>query len=476
MVAVDKKSVLRSIPPVNDLLGDPIIIDCIESLGRETVIIHLRKILQKTKDSIIANKEHRLNLKIQDKGDLKLQIISDLVESLKIQEMRSLKKVINATGIVLHTNLGRAPLPDRAINKVAEISSGYSNLEYDLEKGKRGSRYDHLEEDLCRLTGSESAVIVNNNAAAVFLCLNTFAQGKEVIVSRGEQVEIGGSFRIPEIIQQSGCFIKEVGTTNKTHPSDYENALSDNTSILLKVHTSNYKISGFVSSVDLKDILVPAECHDIIKMEDLGSGCLSELSLLGLSHEKTPKDCLDAGADIVTFSGDKLLGGSQAGIIIGKKNLIERIKKNPLARIVRCDKMTIAAMSAVLDIYLRTENFISEIPVLEMLHKDKNQLSEAARLLEDTLNKTMENLCTTEIIDVEEEAGGGSLPGAVLEGKAVGIHVVDKSLNSIAKSLRQCKRPIICRIVNNKLLLHVRTLKKEDFPIIAEELRKVLGD
>lgn len=469
-------NLLRGIPPVNDLLKEQELSDYINKYGRTLVLEKLRLISDSVKSSIRNDEKYCIDNSIETIEDIRNHIIDKIAQALKKHNLHTLKKVINATGIVLHTNLGRAPIPEKALNKVVEISSGYCNLEYNLEKGSRGSRYDHIEAELCRLTGAEAGFIVNNNAAAVFLCLNTFAVGKEVLVSRGEQVEIGGQFRIPDIIRQSGCSMVEVGTTNKTHTWDYENAINENTAILLKVHTSNYRIMGFTSSVALNEIEIPQNRGDIIRVEDLGSGCLADLSLFGVTPERSPKDCLKEGADLVTFSGDKLLGGPQAGFIIGKKEYIEKIKKNPLTRIVRCDKMTIAAVNAVLELYECSESEVMQIPAMYMLSEKKESLECKAHQLALVLRQEIGQGCEIDIIDVDEEAGGGSLPGVVFYGKAVAVKPLKGTPDSIRDELRRGDIPIICRIIDDRLLFHVRTIKDEEFGIIASSLRRVLGD
>lgn len=469
-------NLLRGIPPVNDLLKEQELSYYLTKYGRQLVLEKLRGISDSIKSSIINNEKYCIDNSIKTSEDVRRHIIEKLTEDLKNYKLHTLKKVINATGIVLHTNLGRAPIPEKALQKVVEISSGYCNLEYNLEKGKRGSRYDHIEEELCRLTGAEAGVIVNNNAAAVFLCLNTFSVGKEVLVSRGEQVEIGGQFRIPDIIRQSGCLMVEVGTTNKTHKWDYESAINENTAILLKVHTSNYRIMGFTSSVALNEIEISQNRSDIIRVEDLGSGCLADLSLFAVTPERSPKDCLKEGADLVTFSGDKLLGGPQAGFIIGKKEYIEKIKKNPLTRIVRCDKMTIAAVNAVLELYAHSKSDMLEIPALSMLSENKEILEKKAHQLALVLRQEIGQGFGVDIIDVDEEAGGGSLPGVVFKGKAVAVVPVKRTPDSIRDELRRGEIPIVCRIIEDRLLFHVRTLKEEEFIIIGSSLRKALGD
>ena len=357
-----------------------------------------------------------------------------------------------------------------------------SSLAFDLETGERGSRHAHIEPLVKKLTGAESAVVVNNNAAAVFLALNTLAFGKEVIVSRGQQVEIGGSFRIPDIIAQSGGKMIEVGTTNKTRLQDYEKAVSEDTAVLLRVHTSNFKVTGFTEEVSLSGLVQLAENTGVkaagglkpVVMEDLGSGSLFDLSVLGICKEPTVQDSIRDGADIVTFSGDKLLGGPQAGIIAGKKHLIDRIKKNPLARAVRSDKTTIAALAAVLTLYLDMDAAAENIPVLKMLSLKPDDLAVMAKELVEAIHSQCGGQIKTEILDVEDEAGGGSLPGVCLAGKAVALEIQGISAGSIQEKLRKSKIPVIARIYRDRILLNVRTLQKEDHGIIAGVLEEMV--
>lgn len=467
---------LREIPPVNEILEDEAASAYLDRMGRDRALEILRRVIEAFRSKIKEAKEPDFNESYYNKSIIRHELVAAWIAEMEKEDQSTLMPLINATGVVLHTNFGRAPLPEKVMEKVAEIVTGYSNLEYDLEIGTRGSRYHHVEKLLCHLTGAEAAMIVNNNAAAVFLCLHTFAQAKEVIVSRGEQVEIGGSFRVPEIIEESGCILKEVGTTNKTHVKDYLTAITPNTSMILKVHTSNYKIIGFVSSVTLGEIQLPEESRHIVKMEDLGSGCLMNLDFLGVEHEKTPLDCLKEGADIVTFSGDKLLGGPQAGIIVGKKKLINQLKINPLARILRCDKMTIAAMNAVLACYARSSSEYPELPVWNMLRFDQATLEKQAQKLLGLIQKYGPKTMECGIIDVEEEVGGGALPGVLLKGKAVSVETHHTSAEEIRRKLREGQSPIVCRIKEGRLLFHVRTLHESDFERIAIILGKVMGE
>jgi len=471
---LDKQNVLKAIPPVNEILDRPEVITLIERLGRAYVIESVKLIIDEYRKNMGIDKQ----LDAEKQHGTRQEITEYLVNRLKVwieqQQKLGLKKVINATGIVLHTNLGRAPLPEQAVKSIYKVCEGYSNLEFDIETGGRGSRHSHIETLITRLTGAESAIIVNNNAAAVFLCLNTLANNKEVIVSRGQQVEIGGSFRIPDIISHSGSKMTEVGTTNKTHRSDYSNAVTNDTAILLKVHTSNYKVTGFTEEVSLQEMVELGREKSITVIEDLGSGSLYDLSLLGLPHEPTVQDSIKTGADLVTFSGDKLLGGPQAGIIAGRRDLIERIKKNPLTRMVRCDKITITAMTAVLTLYMDPEKVVEKIPIFKMMALKKRELTEKAVELGDMINRALEGKCKIEIVDDLDEVGGGSLPGVILDGKAVALTVENLSANEIQVGLRKAKIPVISRINKDRVLLNVRTLEKVDYPIVVKAIAGIL--
>jgi L-seryl-tRNA(Ser) seleniumtransferase len=411
---------------------------------------------------------------LQSPTDIEVHILKGLQTRFDELDQKGLKRVINGTGIILHTNLGRAPLPREAAATMASLSGGYCNLEYDLKTGARGSRHDHLEETLCCLTGAEGAMIVNNNAAAVFLCLNTFANQQEVLVSRGEQVEIGGSFRIPDIITRSGCIMVEVGTTNKTHREDYAQAISPGTALLLKVHTSNYKISGFTREVSLQELVQLGREQGVPTMVDLGSGCLISLSFLGIPGEPTVSDCVSAGADLITFSGDKLLGGPQAGIILGKREALDRLKKNPLSRMVRCDKSTIIALKETLELYRSPEEAFSSIPVLSMLSHSQDQLKNKAIALLTLLEDALGSLARLQIEEVEEEVGGGSLPGILLKGAALTLTTEVLQINELQRRLREAPVPLVCRVFQDRLYIHLRTIEEDDFPLIAKALKKLL--
>ncbi|MCB2148123.1 MAG: L-seryl-tRNA(Sec) selenium transferase [Deltaproteobacteria bacterium] len=387
-----------------------------------------------------------------------------------------LKRTVNATGVVVHTNLGRSLLSPSVLEHLTAISSRYSNLEFDLEAGRRGSRYSAVEGILCELSGARAAMVVNNNAAAVLLCLDTLATGREVIVSRGELVEIGGAFRIPEVMAKSGAILKEVGATNRTHPRDYENAIGEQTGLLLKAHTSNYSIVGFTAAVSLPDLVSIGRRHGIPVMEDLGSGTLVDLSKYGLTREPTVQESLAAGVDVVTFSGDKLLGGPQAGIILGGKPHIDRIKANPLTRALRIDKMTLAALEATLQLYRDEQQAVHQIPTLRMLTLPLTVIQARAAELKSRLERVSGERLTVELLDFSSKAGGGSLPMLDLPSRCLGITVGGISANAIERWMRNSNPPIIGRIENDRFIMDPRTLQEEESDIIEKAFADMLAD
>jgi L-seryl-tRNA(Ser) seleniumtransferase len=383
------------------------------------------------------------------------------------------RTVINGTGVVVHTNLGRSLLPGTAMASLLAVGSRYSNLELDLATGKRGSRYSLVEDILCELTGAEAGLVVNNNAAAVMLVLDTLAKGREVIVSRGQLVEIGGSFRIPEVMSRTGAKLVEVGATNRTHLRDYEKAIGAETALLLKVHTSNYRIIGFTSEVSLGDLVDLGGRHDLPVMEDLGSGCLIDLSRFGLAKEPTVGEVIRAGVDVVTFSGDKLLGGPQAGIILGKKKIIEQIKRNPMNRALRIDKFTLAGLEAVLRLYFDEEKAIGAIPTLAMLAMPLAAIDRRARRLRRLIAKELAPFCRVELKDIVSMVGGGSLPEQPLPSRAVALAPLDRSTNALEKGLRELPLPVLGRIEDDWLLLDMRTVADREVTQLAGCLKEV---
>ncbi|MCP4670412.1 MAG: L-seryl-tRNA(Sec) selenium transferase, partial [Desulfobacula sp.] len=371
-------------------------------------------------------------------------------------------------------NLGRALLCDDALNNIRDISQSYSNLEMDIEKGKRGIRYEAIDELICELTGAQSAIAVNNNAGAVLLALNTIAKDTQVVVSRGELVEIGGSFRVPDVMSKSGCILKEIGTTNRTHLKDYETAVCDETGLFLKVHASNYKIEGFTASVNLNDLVKLGKDKNIPVMEDLGSGTLIDFSNYGLPFEPTIADSVNSGADIVTFSGDKLLGGPQAGIIIGKRESIDKIKANPLTRALRIDKMTLAALESTLKLYRDEQKAIKKIPTLRMLTISFKEICQKADLLLKTIQKEIGSLADINLADMNSRPGGGSFPQLNLATRCITIKPKNMSVSRLEIKMRMSTPAIIGRIEDNKYILDPRTIQEGQDITISSTLSRIL--
>lgn len=451
------------IPAINDLLALPEVLDLMQQYSRERVVVALRHGTQ-------LSRERQIEAGLPS---LTAQEIANEARNFLIAETSpTLKRVINGTGTVLHTNLGRAKLAASAKKALEEVAFNFSNVEYTLETGQRGSRYSHVEALLKKLTGAQAALVVNNNAAAVLLTLHTLAQGKEVIVSRGELVEIGGSFRIPEIMALGGCVLKEVGTTNKTHLKDYQQAVSEETALLLKVHTSNYRIQGFTASVTLEELKETAKQAGLPLVYDMGSGALLSLEAYGVPQELTVQETIAAGADIVTFSGDKLLGGPQAGIILGKKAYIDRLKANQLTRALRIDKLTIAALEATLLLYLDTQQAVKEIPTLQMLTVEQQSLKEKALQLEAELQKIASLRVT--LREGVSQVGGGAMPTEELATWLVAIQSPLLSTTELVNQLRQNEVPIITRVKNQECLIDIRTIEEEEIPQIVTAVAKII--
>ena len=465
---MDKNMLYRSIPKVDVLLANEKVQMLIETYSRETVMesIHLE-----------MNRLRAYIAKCEDEEEAKRQIeaLTEKIErTVSAMHTPNMRMVMNGTGTILHTNLGRAPISPEHMKRVAAIATGYSNLEYNLEAGRRGERYSHFEELLCKITGAEAAMAVNNNAASVMLILSSLAKGGEVIVSRGELVEIGGKFRIPDVMEQSGASLVEVGTTNKTHYDDYEDAITEETKALLKVHTSNYRIVGFTDTVGIDELIPLAKEHDLPVVEDLGSGVLIDLERYGLTHEPTVQESIAKGADVVCFSGDKLLGGPQAGIIIGKKKYIDMMKKNQLTRALRIDKFTAAALELVLQEYLSEEQAVQHIPVLRMITEPLDEVARRARSLARTIRST-DLPAKVDVVSCESQIGGGSLPMERIPSMAVAIRPKYESVAALEDQMRHLTVPMIPRTVNDTIMLDVRTVETEDFKLIAAELQEVLG-
>ena len=443
--------ILERPPSVDKVLSSTAVSHLIERYGRSSVTQAIRTVLDGLRQAYQTDKN---SLPSMD------TLIHDLEQRLEEHAGFSLKRILNLSGTVLHTNLGRALLPHEVLNTVVEVASNATNLEYDLDSGKRGDRDTHIESLICDLTGAEAATVVNNNAAAVLLVLNTLGFGKEVPVSRGELVEIGGSFRIPEIMSRSGCTLVEVGATNRTHLKDYRGAIGSNTALLMKVHTSNYEIRGFTNEVSPSEVAKLAHDNNLPFINDLGSGSLIDLTKHGLPDEPTVSSAITAGADVVTFSGDKLLGGPQAGIIVGSRELIQEIKANPMKRALRVDKMTIAALFEILKLYKDPDRLAQHLPTLRFLTRPLEMLNALANDLLGPLSSTLANFAEVSIADVESQIGSGSLPLERLQSKAICISAKsDSVLRALAASFRALPLPVIGRIHDGTLLFDLRTME-----------------
>ncbi|WP_432408940.1 L-seryl-tRNA(Sec) selenium transferase [Wukongibacter sp. M2B1] len=467
---MNKRSLLANLPKVDEILNNERINVLIEEFPRSTIVDSIRGKIDEVRKRILNSTDDELvgfEIKVEE-------LVNDIVVYIEKMNTMSLKRVINATGVVLHTNLGRALISERILKELTDVACNYSTLEFDVSNGKRGSRYSHVEDIICKLTGAEGAMVVNNNAAAVLLVLNTIAREKEVVVSRGELVEIGGSFRVPEVMAQSGAILREVGATNKTHLYDYENNICEETAAILKVHTSNYKILGFTKDVDVEELVELGNRYDIPVYEDIGSGTLIDFSKYGLTYEPTVLESIAKGADIVSFSGDKLLGGPQAGIIVGRKKYIEKMKRNQLTRALRVDKMTFVALEATLRLYLDEKFAMENIPTLNMLTIDPETIKKRAEILFDGLK---ENANTIEVTLVEgfSQVGGGAMPLEELPTYLVSLNPKTISAKKLEEGLRGYSIPIICRISDNKVLLDVRTLKDEECSFIVSAIKAIEG-
>lgn len=464
-----EKNLFTLIPKVDDILEKEEIKKLLELFPRKIVLSAIREEVNALRNKIKDN---------ASQGEV-IYFIDNLSDKIKKNVKKNhsykLKKVINASGVIIHTNMGRSPINETIIKNITEVATNYSNLELDLESGVRGSRYSHLEEIISDIIGGEAAMVVNNNAAAVMLILNTIAKNREVIVSRGELIEIGGSFRIPDVMEQSSATLVSVGTTNKTYIYDYEKAINENTAALLKVHTSNYKILGFTSSVDSSELFSLKEKYNIPLIEDLGSGVLIDLSKYGLEYEPTVQDFIKKGVDVVSFSGDKLLGGPQAGIIVGKKKYIDEMKKNPLTRALRVDKFVIAALEATLRYYYDEGLAIKEIPTLNMLTASLDKINEKAVRLERLVKENIDNKkIRYEIKDAFSEVGGGSLPLEKIPTKCLVLSLENMSIQRFEDNLRKFYTPIIARLYKDSIYFDLRTIKNEEIPVIVAGIKFAL--
>lgn len=466
MTQADRLHLLRAIPKVDVFLSWVSDAAAPERLVKVTV----RELLATVREEI---QDGRLN----DESELgRERLLTRFAERLAVRQTPNYRPVINATGVVVHTNLGRSLLPECAMAAIHHAGMRYGNLEFNLATGRRGSRYSLVEDLLCELTGAEAALVVNNNAAAVLLVLESLASGREVIVSRGQLVEIGGSFRIPEVMEKSGARLVEVGATNRTHLRDYERAITDHTALLLKVHTSNYRMIGFTAEVGVDELAALASRHGLPVMEDLGSGSLVDLSSYGFAGEPTVSEVLRQGADVVTFSGDKMLGGPQAGVIVGRRAIIEQVKKNPLNRALRIDKFTLAGLESVLRLYLAGEEIaVRTIPTLAMLTESAEVIGRRANRLLRRLRAELAPVCRVDKVAVESRVGGGALPEHPLASWAVALSPCPPmTVNALEAALRCAAMPVIGRIEQDRLLLDLRTVADNEVKSLAETLRQVL--
>jgi L-seryl-tRNA(Ser) seleniumtransferase len=469
MVLVNKNDYLRKIPSVDEILNRTEVQELTRKFPRSMVVKAVQQLLEERRKKILS----ATDFGEFEQGMPPEAALFEIEEKIcKIKQL-SLRRVINASGIIVHTNLGRAPLSQEAIKAVGEMAKYYSNLEFDLENGQRGFRFSHVEGLLKELTEAGAGFVVNNNAAAVLLCLNTMAKGKEVIISRGELIEIGGSFRIPEIMEQSGARLVEVGTTNRTHIRDYREAVNEQTAVILKAHTSNYRVVGFSSEVELSELNRLGREHNVPVMFDMGSGNFLNSSVLGLKGEPTVQDAVRSGIDIITFSGDKLLGGPQAGIIIGKDRYLKTIKNNPLARALRIDKLTLAALEATLRTYVLTPEHIDDIPVMRMLRVSDSLLKKRAQKIVRAIKKQLPFLDVSVIQDASQ-VGGGAYPLHDLPTWMVSINPLPLGVNEFESCLRTGTPAVITRISRDRVLLDMRTIFPEEASLIPKCIFQVI--
>jgi L-seryl-tRNA(Ser) seleniumtransferase len=463
------ENIYKWLPAVDELLLHEKIKE-FHGVPRMVILDSIRTVLSYYRDRLGKEKE-----KYQSADALTNDILKDISKEINKRSQPSLKQVINGTGVVLHTNLGRAVLSEKARLSVNLVASGYANLELNLASGKRGSRYAHVEKLITLLTGAQACLVVNNNAAAVLLALDTLARGKETIVSRGELVEIGGAFRVPEVMERSGSRLIEVGTTNKTYIEDYRKAITPDTGLLLKVHTSNYKIIGFTHEPSISELVELGRENRIPVMEDLGSGCLFDLKERGIGDEPTVQQVIAGGVDVVTFSGDKLLGGPQAGIIVGKDKYIAQMKKNPLTRALRIDKMTVAALETTLKSYLNPEEVIHDIPTLEMLTRPLERLEHEANQLKEMLMKDLSAYMQVITEKGVSQVGGGSLPGVNLPTFLVVIRLKNQKVDQFVSALREGTPPVLVYIRDNQVIIDPRTVFPAQYHQLVSAIREVCG-
>jgi L-seryl-tRNA(Ser) seleniumtransferase len=459
-----KQELLSGLPSVDEVLKGEIGKKLLRDFPRRYVLSAVREAIELKRKEILDGAVTEVSVE---------GLSTDIAQRAERLSSFSLKPLINATGIVIHTNLGRSVLSEEVMENVRRTATSYSNLEYDLAEGRRGKRYSHIKRLLREITGAEDGFAVNNNAAAVFLCLSALAKGGEAVVSRGELVEIGGSFRIPDVMAQSGALLKEVGTTNKTHLHDYERALGEATALILKVHKSNYRITGFTEEVPLEKLVTLGHGRGVPVMCDLGSGCIINLKSYGVHSEPTVQDVLKSGVDIVTFSGDKLLGGPQAGLIVGGKEVIARIQKHPLARAVRIDKMTLAALEATLMAYADEDLAKDRIPTLRMLLEEPERIKARAKKIARLIKREVKD-ARVEVIGDSSQAGGGSLPEVNFPTYTVSIIPSGMSLNQFEERLRRGNPAVVARIKGDSLIIDARTVSDRETALLAKSILSAL--
>ncbi|PIE57609.1 MAG: L-seryl-tRNA(Sec) selenium transferase [Desulfobulbus propionicus] len=458
----DLNSKLRAIPNVHE---------CLRRLNQQTGLGYIPAMQKKAAVRLYLGQIRKRVISGRSSPELDMDEATFFAELSKFVQRSNafrFQRVINGSGVIIHTNMGRSLLPQVTTQTLAAAAQWYSNLELDLQSGKRGSRYSHIEDQLCLITGAEAALVVNNNAAAVLIVLETLAKNRQVIVSRGQLVEIGGSFRIPEVMERSGAVLVEVGATNRTHLRDYEAAITDTTGALLKVHCSNYRIIGFTSAVSNQDLVALGRRYSLPVIEDLGSGSFVDLARFGLEHEPTVQEVVRSGVDVVTFSGDKLLGGPQAGIIVGRKKYIEQIKRNPLNRALRIDKFTLAGLESILRLYRDEETACSMIPTLAMMAATIPTLEAKAYRCVQALQDAGLVSCDVKVIDVHSRVGGGAMPEQNLPSKAIALVPEHIPLSTFEKRLRALPVPLIGRIEKKQLIVDMRTIQEEDIPLLVK--------
>ena len=463
---------LRTLPSVDSLINTTSGAGLIDRYGRDSVVKIIRKVLDSMRRDILDKD----NPDLPDKSQMLDWIQQGIEGELERIHTPSLQKAINATGVILHTGLGRAVLPEGASESIKDVIEGYCTLAADIKTGKRGHRDIHLNDLICEITGAEAAVVVNNNAAATMLILNTLAEDREVILSRGQLVEIGGSFRMPDVMKTSGAILKEVGTTNKTHLRDYSNAIGENTGAIMRVHHSNYRIMGFFSEPGVNELTELAQQHGLHMIDDIGSGALVDLKEFGIESEPLVQDSIKAGVDVACFSGDKLIGGPQAGVIIGKQDIIKRIGKNPLMRAFRVGKMTIAGMEAAFRLFLRPDKLSQEHPVYRMFAAKVDQLNRRARRMLRVLKNIIPEEGQYDVLAGASQVGSGSVPVETIPSKLLGIKPKTLSAEKLAACLRHHTPPIFSRVHKEAVLLDFRTIHPKEDRTVLDALQSILKD